>query len=172
MEFIIVENPEAFKAKEIYQSYCNAFPVEERRDANQFNALFRNPKAKVISVLSNLNDIGYIILWELSEFVFIEHFEIFSDFRSQNYGSQILKELCKNQARIVLETEPEMLNNEAKRRIDFYNKNGFILVDENYLQPSYGEGKPEVSLWLLANWKPDKIDCIKEEIYDVVYCRN
>jgi len=38
-----------------------------------------------------------------------------------------------------------------------------------YIQPSYGEGKKNIQLWLLANYKPENIQQIKDEIYDVVY---
>lgn len=38
-----------------------------------------------------------------------------------------------------------------------------------YVQPSYGEGKQPLDLWLLANYSPADLKKIKEEIYDVVY---
>jgi hypothetical protein len=62
------------------------------------------------------------------------------------------------------------LDENAKRRIAFYQKNGFAIIDETYVQPCYEEGKNSLNLWLLANWNPEKTDWIKEEIYDVVYC--
>ena len=99
----------------------------------------------------------------------MEHFEIFSEYRSLKYGSEIIADLFRDYSYIILEAEPETLNSDAQRRIDFYKRNGFKIIDEQYIQPSYGEGKSPLKLWLLANWQPEKIDWIKEEIYDIVY---
>ncbi len=120
--------------------------------------------------LEDLKNIGYLITWKLTNFVFIEHFEIFSEFRSLKYGSEIIGHLYKNYSHIVLEAEPADQDETAARRISFYERNGFMVIDENYVQPCYAPDKNSLSLWLLANWQPEKTDWIKEEIYDVVYC--
>lgn len=96
-------------------------------------------------------------------------FEVFSEFRNQKLGSHITDYLFKNYPRIILEIEPEHLNDNAKRRFSFYQKNGFNLIDEMYVQPSYGEGKNSLKLWLLANYTPENLEEVKDEIYDIVY---
>jgi len=68
-----------------------------------------------------------------------------------------------------LEIEPEHLDDNAKRRFSFYQRNGFNLIDEMYVQPSYGEGKNSLKLWLLANYTPENLEEVKDEIYDIVY---
>ena len=171
MEFIQINSAEDFRAKEIYKSYTTSFPEDERRSESQFNCLFTNPKVKVFSVLHNLEYIGYLIGWELSRFVFIEHFEIFSEFRSQKFGSEVIRDLFRDYSKIVLETEPENLNEDAKRRIAFYEKNGFKVIDKEYVQPPYECGKNPINLWLFANYYPDNMEIVREEIFDVVYCR-
>jgi len=170
MEYLQVPSFDDFRAQEIYRSYCETFPEDERRSEKQFRELFKNPKVKVLSVLENLQNIGYLVTWELTGFVFVEHFEIFSQYRSLKYGSQIISDLFKNYLHIVLEAEPANLGDDAKRRIAFYGRNGFGIIDENYVQPCYDPEKQALNLWLLANWQPEKTDWIKEEIYDVVYC--
>lgn len=169
MEFIPITSFDDFRTNEIFQSYCQTFPEDERRNEEQFRHLFSNPKVKILSVLEDLKEIGYVISWELTNFVFIEHFEIFSEFRSKKYGSEIIAHLFKNYSHIVLEVKPESLSEDAKRRISFYQKNGFVLIDETYIQPSYELGKNPLELWLLANWQPENIHWIKEELCDVVY---
>jgi len=169
MEFLQITSPDDYRVQEIYSSYTSTFPEEERRDWYQFVGLFTHPKAKIISVLHEAHNIGYFIMWELSHHVFVEHFEVFSSFRNQKFGSQITGYLFKNYPRIILEIEPEHLGDDAKRRYAFYQKNGFNLIDEMYVQPSYGEGKKPVELWLLANYSPENLKDIKEEIYDIVY---
>ncbi|QDP85612.1 GNAT family N-acetyltransferase [Chryseobacterium sp. SNU WT5] len=170
MEYLEVSLCDDFRAVEIYRNYCQTFPADERRSDPQFRALFANPKVKIFAVLDHLQDVGYLICWELTDFVFLEHFEIFSDFRSKKYGSQIIADLIKRYSRIVLEAEPSDLNEDAKRRISFYERNGFSIIEEAYIQPAYDTEKKPLDLWLLANWKPEKTDWIKEELYDVVYC--
>jgi ribosomal protein S18 acetylase RimI-like enzyme len=169
MEYLHVPSADDFRSKEIYRSYCETFPADERRGETKFRHLFNNPKVKVLTVLDGLNNVGYLITWELTNFVFIEHFEIFSQFRSQKFGSEIIAHLFKNYSHIVLEAEPEDLDEDARRRIEFYRKNGFSVIDDTYMQPGYEPGKNPLHLWLLANWNPEKTDWIREEIYDVVY---
>lgn len=169
MEFLLITSPEDYRIKDIYHSYSSTFPEEEIRDWNQFIKLFTNPHAKVISVLHESKPIGYLIIWELSHYIFVEHFEVFAEFRNQKLGSHITGYLFKNYSRIILEIEPADAGEDAKRRYSFYQKNGFSLVDEMYVQPSYGEGKKSLNLWLLANYSPENIKEIKDEIYDIVY---
>lgn len=169
MEFLQITSPDDYRVQEIYNSYCKTFPEDERRDWEKLITLFSNPKAKIISVLHDSKNIGYLILWELSNYTFVEHFEVFEEFRSQKLGSHITKYLFENYPRIILEIEPEHLNENAARRYAFYQRNGFRLIDEMYVQPSYGKGKKPLDLWLLSNYTPENVIEIKDEIYDIVY---
>lgn len=171
MEFIHLTDSEDFRAGAILEAYNSTFPENERRDAAQFNKLFNHSHAKIFCILNELECIGYVVVWELSNFTFLEHFEVYEKFRNQNFGAKILSLLFEKYGKLVLEAEPETESETAKRRIDFYKRNCYNVIDENYVQPSYGEGKSPLNLWLLANWQPGKTDWIKEEIYDVVYCR-
>ncbi|WP_267405858.1 MULTISPECIES: GNAT family N-acetyltransferase [unclassified Chryseobacterium] len=169
MEFLQITSPDDYRVQEIFDSYCSTFPEDERRDWNKLSTLFANPKVKIISILHEAQNVGYLIIWELSDFTFVEHFEVFPQFRSQKLGSYITGYLFENYARIILEIEPEHLGDDAKRRYAFYQRNGFNLIDKMYVQPSYGEGKKPLDLWLLANYSPENLEEIKDEIYDVVY---
>ncbi|MDR2237262.1 MAG: GNAT family N-acetyltransferase [Chryseobacterium sp.] len=169
MEFLPITTAEDYRVQDIYTSYTTTFPEDERRGHEKFNALFSNPHVKVISVLHDSQSVGYLIIWELSSYVFVEHFEVFEAFRSQKLGSHITGYLFENYPRIILEIEPDHLGDDAKRRYAFYQRNGFSLIDEMYVQPSYGDGKKPLDLWLLANYSPENLKEIKDEIYDVVY---
>lgn len=169
MEFLAITSPEDYRINQIYHSYSTTFPEDERRNWDQFIQLLSHSKAKIISVLHESNPIGYLIIWELSHYIFVEHFEVFAEFRNQKLGSHITSYLFQNYPRIVLEIEPEHINEDAKRRYSFYQKNHFRLIDEMYVQPSYGEGKKPLNLWLLANYSPEVLKEVKNEIYDVVY---
>lgn len=169
MEFLQITSPDDYRVQQIFHSYSTTFPEDERREWSQFIKLFDHPNVKIISVLNDTENVGYLIIWELTNYVFVEHFEVFSEFRNQKLGSHITDYLFKNYPRIILEIEPEHLNDDAKRRFSFYQRNGFNLIDETYVQPSYGEGKKSLPLWLLANYSPENLNEVKEEIYDIVY---
>jgi len=169
MEFLQITSPDDYRVQQIFNSYSTTFPEDERREWSQFVKLFDHPNVKVISVLNNSENIGYLIIWDLKNHVFVEHFEVFSEFRNQKLGSHITDYLFKNYPRIILEIEPEHLDDNAKRRFSFYQRNGFNLIDEMYIQPSYGEGKNSLKLWLLANYTPENLEEVKDEIYDIVY---
>jgi hypothetical protein len=55
------------------------------------------------------------------------------------------------------------LNEDAKRRYSFYQRNRFQLIDTTYVQPSYGEGKQSLNLWLLANYSPENVEELKRK---------
>jgi len=169
MEFSPITSAEDHRVQEIYTSYTTTFPVDEQRDKDQFESLFSNPYVKFMSVIHESEAIGYLILWELSSFVFVEHFEVFESFRSKKLGSYIMNHLSENYPRIILEIEPTELSEDASRRYSFYQRNNFTLIDTNHIQPSYGEGKKSLNLWLLANYTPENVEDAKKEILDIIY---
>jgi len=169
MEFLQITSSDDYRVEKIYSSYCTSFPEDERRDWEKLAPLFSHPKVKIVSVLHESENIGYLILWELSNYTFVEHFEVFEEFRSRKLGSHITKYLFENYPRIIMEIEPEHLSENAARRYTFYQRNGFSLIDEMYVQPSYGKGKKPLNLWLLSNYTPENLKDVKDEIYDIVY---
>lgn len=169
MEFLQITSSEDHRVEQIYSSYTSTFPIDEQRDKEQFTDLFSNPKVRIMSAVHDSETIGYLILWELSSFVFVEHFEVFETFRSKKLGSHIIGHLLATYPKVILEIEPEDLGEDAKRRYSFYQRNSFSLIDSTHIQPSYGEGKQPLHLWLLANYSPENVEEIKHEICTTVY---
>ncbi len=169
MEFIPIFSSEDGRAEEIFRSYEKTFPADERRNQNQFNALFQNPNTKVFIIQQEQENIGYLITWQVLDFYYIEHFEVFSTFRNRNLGSEILKEFSKIQPQLILESEPATQDEIAHRRINFYQRNGFSIVDKNYIQPPYEKGKNALNLWLLSNVEIEDPQKIIKKIHQVVY---
>ena len=169
MKFAPIHTFETALSHEIYASYCQSFPEDERRELAQFQKLFNHKMVELLSIVQENKNIGYLILWKLSHFVFIEHFEVFETFRGQSFGSQILKELSDIYPKIVLETEHGNLNEIAKRRVSFYQRNGFSIIDNNYIQPKYSEEKKSLPLLLLANFTTPNPQKIATEIHNNVY---
>ncbi len=81
---------------------------------------------------------------------FLQIFEVFEEFRNQKFGEKILESLQEKFEKLILETEPDSLSEIAERRLRFYERNGFSVIEKNYLQPSYGEGKYAVNLFLMT----------------------
>lgn len=146
------------KISKIFSRYEKTFPENERRSKEQFLDLAENPDAYVFLIKNEDETIGYCVIWELSSFYFLEHFEVFEEFRNQKFGEKILESLQEKFEKIILETEPNSLSEIAERRLRFYQRNGFEVIEKNYLQPSYGEGKSSVNLFLMANFLPENLE--------------
>ena len=157
------------KLSRIFAAYESTFPEDERRDESQFLALLENPDSFIFSVKNDENHVGYVILWKLENCYYLEHFEVFEEFRNLKLGSQILAELKEKFGNIVLESEPSHLDEMAERRINFYLRNGFSIISEDYIQPSYGPGKNSMNLFLLSNFAVTEVRTIEKELHSKVY---
>lgn len=157
------------KISKIFSRYEKTFPEDERRSKEQFLDLAENPDVFVFLIKNKDETIGYCVIWELSNFYFLEHFEVFEEFRNQKFGEKILESLQEKFEKMILETEPDSLSEIAARRLQFYQRNGFEIVEKNYLQPSYGEGKSSLHLFLMANFEPENVETLIQEIHKIVY---
>ena len=157
------------KISRIFASYESTFPEDERRDENQFLALLDNADSFIFAVKNDETQVGYVILWKLQDCFYLEHFEVFEEFRNLKLGSQILAELKEKFGNIVLESEPSHLDEMADRRINFYLRNGFSIISEDYIQPSYGPGKNSMNLFLMSNFQIDHLKEIETELFTKVY---
>ena len=153
----------------VYHSYITSFPEDERRSEAQFFHLWNNPKVAAYSIEVEGISVGYLITWKLSFGVFIEHFEVYSEFRNKKYGSKILQEFIKIHPLLILESEPEDLNEIAARRIAFYKRNNFQIIDEYYIQPAYDASKSALPLYLMSTKNIEDILALTKEIHQTVY---
>lgn len=143
--------------------------LEELRNYTDTKTIFHNN-----IILQDEAPIGLITYWDFDAFCYIEHFAIAPHLRNGGYGKEALNHLCKILERpIVLEVEiPE--EEMAKRRIGFYQRQGFILWEKPYQQPPYKAGDDYLPLYLMAygNLQCDKDYetvrvCIYREVYNV-----
>ncbi len=128
----------------VYEKMSAAFPYEERRDYIDQQECMNDKRFCFFEIYDNEAAVGFISLWKLSGFVFIEHIAIDPDKRSGGYGSkaiELVKELYKKP--VILEAEAPETEQQVKR-IKFYDRLGFKVNDYPYEQPSYhgGEGVP------------------------------
>ena len=126
-------------------------PRDERRPKEAQRALVGRPDHKVLVARDEHGMvIAFITLWDVGEFTFVEHFAVAPDHRGQGLGAHILCQaarLCS--ARLCLEVEvPE--TEIARRRVAFYERNGFCLNHYPYEQPAYAPDRESVPLLIMT----------------------
>lgn len=158
---------------ELYDLYTSSFPENERRSHEDFIKLFEERNPFCCNILTqNHQFIGFLTSWEFNQFVYIEHFAITSQQRGQSLGSKALKQFMKSISKpIVLEVEPPE-SDIAKRRIGFYERLGFFLFVQPYMQPPYDKSKESVPMLLMCskeNFLEETSNETKNTIYKHVY---
>lgn len=113
--------------------YVEAFPPEERRPLEQMP-----PEDKAFTFYA-VGDGGLLTAWEFDGYTYVEHFAVYPDKRGNGVGATALAALS---GPVILEVEPPESGEMARRRIAFYERNGFRLADCDYMQPAYS---PEFS---------------------------
>ena len=151
----------------------SAFPPEEYRNLEELRQYTDNKPAFHNNILfHNDNPVGILTYWDFNRFCYVEHFAIDPSLRNGGYGKQALNHLCQQLGRpIVLEVEmPE--EEMAKRRIGFYQRQGFTLWEKPYQQPPYKTGDGYLPMFLMAygNLECGKdFETVKEHLYREVY---
>ncbi|MFA6199691.1 MAG: GNAT family N-acetyltransferase [Bacteroidales bacterium] len=132
--------------------YIQSFPQDERRDFSLIYELIEKEKFRffvIIDEQGNNKPIGIISLWDFSYFAYIEHFAVKKNLRNKGYGSKIL-DIIKEKTPKPIIIEVEHSNSlDAIRRINFYKRKGFTLLDEKYIQPSYSPDRNAISMQLM-----------------------
>jgi len=157
---------------EFRQIYEEAFPSDERREWNQLIELIRNTHYSLNEIYHQKKFIGFISIWNLQEFCFIEHFAIRETERGKGIGTRILKQiLTQISTPVILEVE-EPFTEAALKRIDFYKRLNFRISEEEYYQPPYSIEKNKVKMLLMSFPKriqPEGFAEIMVRIHTMVY---
>ena len=153
----------------IYSDMEKSFVREEIRDRDAARAGMTNEKYSVYHVTDGGTRVGFMTVWKLSGFLFLEHFVTYEAFRNKGYGTAALKLLKEKSELIILEAEPP-IEDMQKRRSGYYKRNGFSENDFPYTQPPYRDGDEGVELVLMSYPKKlSDVDSFVEEIYREVY---
>lgn len=171
---------------EIYRIMQASFPDDEYRPYNEQLALFQEPEYRIYympvieleGVVNNSNGnckiqaAGFLAVWEFESFIYIEHFAVDPALRNSGTGSAMLQELVKQyQKPICLEVElPE--DELTRRRIGFYERNGFVFNEYPYIQPPISKGKSPVPLRIMTYGEAitrETFEAMKNVLYRSVY---
>lgn len=152
----------------------DSFPPDERRPYEEQKALLSAPTYDIYVLSDEEKDAVkvFITVYRLKEFAFIEHFATARQYRNQGLGGTVLRELRDLlQCNLCLEVElPE--TDFAKRRIAFYERNGFYLNEYPYIQPPMSKGLRSIPLYLMTSEGPvdrTRFERIKNTLYKEIY---
>lgn len=79
---------------------------------------------------------GFIGAWQFDELFYIEHLAICESQRGIGYGSKILVAFCQQHKQVILEIDP-VVDDVSKKRLYFYQHNGFYSNNMVHYHPSY-----------------------------------
>lgn len=155
-----------------YDILFDSFPKNELRPKGNMQRTMENEKYILLSFCGENRMIGGTAIWWLTDFIFIEYLAVDKAFRNKGTGAEILKELkALYNLPLVLEAEPPETDM-AKRRIGFYQRNGFFLNTYPYEQPAYSETQAAVPLMIMTTEgyiNPERFTDVKRAIYKEVY---
>lgn len=136
--------------------YREAFPPEERRSEQSLQELVGSRQISLYLILSDEGEVqGFITSWTFDTFRYVEHFAVDPAQRSGGIGSRALDEYISiSKLPVVLEVEPPSDSPLAERRLRFYQRHKFNVIDTGYIQPPYATGLPALNLYLLAAIPP------------------
>ncbi len=162
-----LERIEKREIPSIYEQMRQNFVIEELRDYEDALLVCDNPKYCIYNIKLEDKKIGFMCVWSLNGFTFLEHFVINEKFRNKGYGGQAIDLLAQKFGILVLESEPPMTSIQA-RRIHFYERHGFTVYKNDYMQPSYRKGGTGCKLVLMSTGALDFSSIVKE-LYGNVY---
>ncbi len=132
--------------------YETAFPLEERRDFDALIQLLPQPGMHLCALVQAGQPVGFIMYWQWSDagVLFIEHFAIAPNRRGQQLGQQALAQVLRIPAACYLLEAEFPTDDLSRRRIRFYERQGFQVNDFPYAQPPYRPGNPAIPMRLLS----------------------
>ena len=135
---------------EIFPLLEAAFPVTELRVREEQRKLLQEACYCLYGVRRDGRFAAVFAIWEIDDFLYIEHFSVKEEYRNGGYGGKLLDRLLEEKGRpMVLEVEvPE--DDMTRRRVGFYERHGLVYNDYPYLQPPLRKGNELLPCGLYA----------------------
>jgi len=151
--------------------YTEAFPREERREIPQLEKMLTTAASMYFNAVECDGVLaGLFVYWNFEDFYYLEHLAVFREMRNHKIGQQVLDWVAEQLPGIrLLEVEPAV-EEIAIRRIHYYERNGYVILDKDYLQPPYDGKRAPFPLWIMGNrvGTPalnDYVETIKQKAY-------
>lgn len=102
-------------------------------------------------VTENEQATGFVIAWKLGGWYYVEHLAIDPSQRGKKYGEKVMQSILEaGQGRVILEVE-RVHDTDSQRRINFYERLGYTIVDIDYQQPPYRKGETTLPMLLMSH---------------------
>ena len=135
--------------KTAYRLYQNSFPYLERRDDDGHKYIMCKPDYHFEILTENDEFLGIMLFFETKDFIYLEHFAVLPEKRGNGIGSNALEILKSKGKTVILEIE-EPIDEITIKRLNFYQRNGFILTSHNHIQAKYHKGDADLPLKILS----------------------
>lgn len=136
-----------------------SFPKAEHGSFNLHRAEMRKPDFRCLCYEPDGIPAGFMnfYMFEGENVAFLEHFAVSQELRGKGVGSGLMRYFREMTAprNIVLEVEPPEGEVE-RRRIAFYQRNGFILNNGDYFQPDFYGSDHGLPLKLMSTQPMDE----------------
>ncbi len=160
---------------EIAEIYISSFPEEERRPLRAQAVAASRPEALFYRIVREGQTVGMFTAWELGEVVYGEHFAVGPRVRAQGLGTKVLRTIMRATGKPLFgEVEPPT-DELTTRRLNFYLREGFHVLDREYHQPAYTPELPPVKLLLLstdAGLRGDRLEATIDELFTTVFIKH
>ena len=170
---IYLDIPRVSDLESLEEIYIISFPPEERRPWAQIMmpVAVEGPRLRAVYDSDSGECAGFITYWLFDTFVYVEHFAVNPAIRGGGVGSCALKAFIGSMGRpVVLEVEPaDAVDPMAPRRIEFYRRHGFEILDYDYIQPPYAPGLPSVPLKLMSTDSSVDAGVVASVLHSKVY---
>lgn len=147
-----------------YQILSNNFPTKEIKEYNYMKDTFHAGLYQVLTLKDNDQIVGIMSFYQHDDFRFIDYFAIDGSLKGKGMGSEMLQYFINlDDKMVILEVEhPE--DEQSKRRIAFYQRNGLYLNDQfEYFVPPVRNLKHRLYFHLMSSKR--KINNIEFEKY-------
>lgn len=158
----------------VYKLMELSFPVEEFRTYEEAFPLLSLSEYQILTIEEDRVIKAFIAQWSFQDFYYIEHFAVNPSARGEGLGTQIIRDYL-DQAKLPVVIEVETANTiNAKRRITFYERLGFILSEIEYMQPPLQPASHGVLLRLMhypADISKELLLKMKQDIFQTIYSK-
>lgn len=156
----------------VFELMLEAFPSSEHRTKQAQQDLLSRPEYQIYVAELEGKIRGFLALWCFDDFLFLEHLATDATVRNKGIGRSFLETVQKKaDRRIILEVEPPK-DEITRRRIGFYERNGFTFNDYPYVQPSMAKDRPAIPLHLMSTGgplTPEEFRFFRDQLYRSVY---
>lgn len=150
--------------------YEGSFPKEERRDIGQLKRMIDARPSMYFNAIECDGELcGLFVYWDLGDFYYLEHLAVYPEMRNKKIGQQVLDYVAVHlQGVRLLEVEPTT-DEMTTRRVNYYRRNGYEVLDKTYVQPSYCEPTDACPLWIMGSGETPRLNEFTEKIKQEVY---